>query len=150
MECTIFTTVRRIGVPQARIRDVAHMVLGQLKHRDAHISIHLVGDKKIRRLNREYRGKDAVTDVLSFGMQEGEMPHQFMQGENVDWGDIFISVPKIRRQAKEYHVPFKEELYRMTIHGILHLLGYDHEKEKDAAAMFPLQDTFIVRALKQF
>lgn len=149
MECTIYTTVRRIGVPNARVRDLASYVLQQLK-KDGTISIHFVGDKKIRQLNRQYRGKDKVTDVLSFAMQEGGMFYDKREPGDIDWGDIFICVPQIHRQAKKFAVTYREELYRMAVHGILHVLGYDHEQERDARVMFPLQDRLVTACLKKY
>lgn len=98
------------------------------------ISVVLVGDKKIRELNRQYRKKDKVTDVLSFG----------------DWknseilGEIVISLPQIKRQAKEYGVESKQELARILIHGILHLTGLDHERSKtEERKMFKKQDDLV-------
>jgi probable rRNA maturation factor len=67
-----------------------------------------------------------------------------------DWGDIFICIPQIRRQAKEYGVLYKEELYRMTVHGVLHLLGYDHGQKKDEKEMFSLQDKFVRVCVKKY
>lgn len=147
MECTIYKTVKNIGIAEKQLEQVVLFVLDSLKKKRAAVSIHCVGDRQIRRLNREYRGKDKVTDVLSFAMQEGDhMMHR--EKELVDWGDIFICIPQIKRQAKTYGVSFKEELYRMTIHGVLHLLGYDHEKDEDARRMFPLQDRLLAQRMK--
>lgn len=82
------------------------------------VSVVLVGEARIRALNKKYRHKDKVTDVLSFG----------------DWGDkeflgeIVICLPQIKRQAKQFGVSAREELIRMLAHGFLHLTGLDHEK----------------------
>ncbi len=149
MECTIFTTVKNIGVSQKKIRDVVLLVLKKIKKHNATVSIHFIGDTQMRRLNREYRGKDKVTDVLSFAMQEGEDWNSQLKEQDKDWGDIFICVPQIKRQAKEYGVTYTEELIRMTVHGVLHLLGFDHEKEEDANIMFSLQDRLVLACMKK-
>ena len=89
----------------------------------AELSILLTDDKEIHTLNRDYRGKDKPTDVLSFATLDG----QLLPGMT-SLGDLVISIPTTRRQAKEYGVSFDAELKRLVIHGILHLMGYDHEK----------------------
>lgn len=103
-------------------------------------SIHLVGEKEIRALNKEHLKKNKVTDVLSFPLCEvGEIGDRRYK----EIGDIFICVPQIKKQAKEYGVSFEEEFCRMLTHGVLHLLGFDHQKEKDAKKMFKLQEQII-------
>lgn len=79
-------------------------------------------DDGIRRLNREWRGKDRPTDVLSFPLQEGELSSV---GDAL--GDVVISLPTARRQAAENGFTIVEEVDRLLVHGILHLVGYDHE-----------------------
>lgn len=107
------------------------------------VSINFVSEKKIRALNKLYRKKDKATDVLSFAVHDGEKAE--FAGVN-DLGDIFICLPVIRRQAKEYKVEFVSELYRMSVHGILHLLGYDHERGKsEEVKMFSLQEKILVK-----
>lgn len=91
------------------------------------LSVSFVADAEMRRLNRKWRGKDRTTDVLSF---EGGMG---------DLGDIVISVPQARKQAREAGRSERAETAMLLVHGTLHLLGYDHERPKDAAVMLPLQ-----------
>lgn len=98
------------------------------------VSVVLVGNAKIKKLNREYRGKDKVTDVLSFGDL----------GEKDFLGEIVICLPQIRRQAKKYQVAEQEELARMLAHGLLHLKGLDHEcSVKKAKKMFQEQERLL-------
>lgn len=98
------------------------------------VSVVLVGNVKIKKLNRDYRGKNKVTDVLSFGDL----------GEKDFLGEIVICWPQIKRQAKEYRVGEQEELARMLAHGLLHLKGLDHERSaKDAKKMFRAQDKLL-------
>lgn len=82
------------------------------------INLVLITDQEIRRLNREFRGKDKSTDVLAFPM-----------GEDGILGDIAISQETAKKQAQHYGVSYRAELKRLVIHGVLHLLGYDHGRE---------------------
>lgn len=79
------------------------------------LSVLLTGNSEIRELNREYRGKDKPTDVLSFPMEDPCL-----------LGDIVISIEKAASQAEEFGVTFDEEMARLLVHGLLHLAGYDH------------------------
>jgi len=84
----------------------------------------------MRALNRRHRGVDRTTDVLSFPQLEG-FPFSPGTGTELMLGDIVINLHKAERQAKEYGVSFYDELKRLLIHGLLHLLGYDHEQGKE-------------------
>ena len=87
------------------------------------LSVLFTSDSEIQALNKDYRGKDSPTDVLSFSQLEGEeslVPP-------LSLGDLVISLDTAERQAKEFDVSFENEILRLTIHGILHLFGYDHE-----------------------
>ena len=99
------------------------------------ISVSYVSDAEIRRLNRMYRGKDAVTDVLSFSYLDQPV------GKGDQIGDVVISIEQAKRQAEAGDIEL--ELADLVIHGILHVLGYDHEVPEDAARMFPLQDKLV-------
>ena len=133
--CTIYSTIQ-FSFSKKIIEKVIFFVFQNMKKQGS-VSVHSVGRKKIQSLNREYRGKDRITDVLSFGVEdEGN-------GEDHDWGDLFLCEEKIQKQAKEFGVTFEEEFLRMLIHGTLHLFGYDHVKESDAKVMFPLQEKLL-------
>ncbi|TEB15380.1 Endoribonuclease YbeY [Pelotomaculum sp. FP] len=100
---------------------------------DAEVSLVLVDDIYIRSLNSEYRGIDSPTDVLSFAMLEGEaLPGQ---EEELILGDVVVSVQTARRQADEYGHSFRRETAYLTAHGVLHLLGYDHQEEEGREKM---------------
>ena len=86
------------------------------------INLVLVTDAEIRKLNREFRGKDKPTDVLAFPMNEDGV-----------LGDIAISRDTARAQAKRYGVSYRAELKRLTVHGVLHLLGYEHGRKMRSA-----------------
>jgi probable rRNA maturation factor len=90
----------------------------------------IVDDAEIREINRDYLGRDKATNVISFAMQEGE-------GTGVQpglLGDVVISAETAARDAAEADLPFERELYFLLLHGILHLLGYDHERGTEAEA----------------
>lgn len=138
--CTVFSSVK-FSVSKKIIEKVIFFVFKQLKQK-GNVSVHIVGEQKIRSLNAQYRGKDKVTDVLSFGVDDEGL------GESHDWGDLFLCRVQIERQAKKFKVSFREEFLRMLIHGMLHLFGYDHEKKSDAEIMFPLQERLLAKAKK--
>lgn len=91
------------------------------------LSISIVGDRTIRRLNREYLGKDRPTNVLSFSLQEGEFGHL-----STALGDVVISADTAAREAETGGVDSWERIVFLLLHGILHLAGYDHERSGEA------------------
>jgi rRNA maturation RNase YbeY len=127
--------IARLGAgaryPTAALRKIAEALLRALKQSRAELSIALVGDREMRPLNAKYRRKNQSTDVLSFFVE-----NQPMSGAKI-LGDVVISVEQARRQAKERGKTLKSEMVTLLIHGILHLLGYDHEKSpRQAQIMF--------------
>ncbi|MFM8269621.1 MAG: rRNA maturation RNase YbeY [Pseudomonadota bacterium] len=104
------------------------------------ISVALVGIKAIRDLNRTFRKKDKPTDVLSFSRLESPFP----EVSHNEIGDLIICLPVAKKQAKEFKETLGRELERLTVHGTLHLFGFDHERsKKDARIMFQLQDKIL-------
>lgn len=99
------------------------------------VSVVLGNDQYIHELNRQYRGKDCPTDVLSFALNEGEEPEVIDAPGEVLLGDIIISIETASRQAEEYGHSLERELAYLTVHGILHLLGYDHMTEEEKSEM---------------
>lgn len=114
---------------------------------NAEISITVVDDQKIRDINREYRGKDAVTDVISFALEDDEDIFMMLDNEEGDiprdLGDIFLSYDKAVEQAEEYGHSVDRELGFLLVHGFLHLNGYDHMTEADEKEMFSLQEEIL-------
>jgi probable rRNA maturation factor len=99
------------------------------------VSLYLVGDATIRALNTRHRGIDADTDVLSFPLYEPETPFVLPPELPANLGDIVVSYPRAREQAEEFgHSPERELAY-LVAHGLLHLLGYDHEADQDRRRM---------------
>ena len=95
------------------------------------ISILFTNDKEIQVLNNQFRHKDKPTDVLSFPQIDPKIPDQ---SSLQSLGDIVISLETAKRQSKKYKVTFEQEILRLLIHSVLHLLGYDHEKVSKAKA----------------
>ncbi len=95
------------------------------------LGILLIDDREIEELNRRFMDREGPTDVISFPMDEsegdGDIPLLL--------GDVVISVERAQAQAIEYGVSFEEELYRLLIHGILHILGFDHERDEERMVM---------------
>lgn len=144
MQCRVFRTVSRSALSNRRIQEVVIGVTRTLRVQQGSIGVHIVGDTKMRRLNREHRGKDKTTDVLSFPTDAYDATTGFACAAS-DHGDIFISNAHIVRQARDHGVSAREEFTRMLVHGVLHLFGYDHVTKKQAAEMFGLQESFVQR-----
>ncbi|MBU9712062.1 rRNA maturation RNase YbeY [Evansella tamaricis] len=106
------------------------------------ISLTFVDDKRIQEINRDYRGIDKPTDVLSFALNEGDET-EFEQGIPELLGDIIISVPRAEEQAKDYGHSLEREFCFLAVHGFLHLVGYDHDKEETEKQMFSRQEEIL-------
>lgn len=106
---------------------------------DASFSVIIVDNEKIHEINKQYRGIDRPTDVISFALEEDEDYEVKMRL----LGDIYISIDKVYEQAKEYGHSVKRELFFLVTHGFLHLLGYDHMEKKDEEVMFSLQEKIL-------
>lgn len=108
---------------------------------NSEVSVSFVTNERIREINREYRDKDAVTDVISFAMEElGEGEVELVGAEMPRvLGDIMISIARAQEQAEEYGHSFMREFGFLAVHGFLHLLGYDHMTPSDEKKMFTLQ-----------
>ncbi len=107
---------------------------------DYEISVLLTDDSHMTELNREYRGIDAPTDVLAFPQHEGE--NTDLMNLNV-LGDVVISLETAEHQAITEKHSLEEEVAFLTVHGVLHLLGYDHQTQEEATVMFEKQDTIL-------
>ena len=113
----------------------------------AEISVTIVDNEKIREINRNYRDKDAVTDVISFALEDDDDIFAAMDMEEDeiprDLGDIFISYDRAVEQAKDYGHSVDRELGFLLVHGFLHLNGYDHMTEADEKEMFSSQEEIL-------
>lgn len=111
----------------------------------AEVSLVLVDDEYIHRLNLQYRGIDAPTDVLSFALNDG-VPKEAEPGGELLLGDVVVSLPAARRQAVDYGHDFWREVAYLTVHGVLHLLGYDHDIENRRKVMRDREEAALVEA----
>ena len=103
-------------------------------------NIIFVNDDEIHELNRDYRNVDRVTDVISFALEDND---DIGYGDIRMLGDIYICIPQMKRQAVEYGHSEKRELSFLAVHGLLHLLGYDHMTKEDEEVMFGLQELIL-------
>ena len=106
-------------------------VLEVMNETGKEITLILCSDRYIHGINREYREKDRPTDVISFAYRENGF--RLQPGEYEQLGDIFLSIDRLREQAVEYGVTENEEMLRLVIHSVLHLFGFDHEKDEAEA-----------------
>lgn len=121
--------VRRSGVDGRALVATARRLLATLGEADAALSLSLVCDKAMRALNLKYRGRNAPTDVLSFPLDGAPAEAERLLG------DVVISVETALRQAADYDAPLQCEIYRLLIHGMLHLKGHDHERPAERRVM---------------
>ena len=121
------------------LNDYVKYLFDYMNIKDAVMSIIIVDNEEIHRINKEYRNIDRETDVISFALEEGETIDEPVK----TLGDIYISIDRVYEQAKEYGHSVKRELFFLVTHGFLHLLGYDHMKKEDEEVMFPLQEKIL-------
>ncbi len=136
----------RCQLRRARLRRIAFVRLAQrvieaAGEPEAQLSLLLVGDRRMRRLNRLYRGRDYPTDVLAFPMREAGGPASPLLG------DVVISLPQAARQAKGAGHSLDRELATLLIHGTLHLFGYDHERGGREAERMRQKERTVMRFL---
>ena len=124
----------------SEIEKLLEFALKYQKVENAIFNIIIVDEETIRNINREYRGKDSITDVISFALEDDE---SFIQTDFRILGDIYICLNRAKSQAIEYEHSFLRELSFLTIHGLLHLLGYDHMILEDEKVMFNLQEMIL-------
>lgn len=122
------------------IRNIVKYTLKKLETGKCEVNIIFVDLEEIHEINRNYRGIDRPTDVISFALEDND--DKCMSEERI-LGDIYICMNKVYEQAKEYgHSITREEAF-LTVHGLLHLLGYDHMKEDEEKIMFGLQEEIL-------
>lgn len=125
------------------IEEIKKLVDYALKYKNlenVEFNIIFVDNETIRNINKEYRKIDKETDVISFALEDNE-DIKFEFGRLL--GDIYISIPKMKEQAKEYGHSQQRELSFLIIHGLLHLLGYDHMTKEEEEVMFKEQELIL-------
>jgi len=145
MEVQIEDIQQQIPIDHGWVERMTEWIFDALGRREGEVSIVFVDDFRMAELNQHYRKKQGPTDVLAFPMAEGEFGHITPEM----WGDIVISVQRAMEQAKERGNSFMEELGALLIHGILHLMGHDHEgvSREEAEQMRTLEAQLFNRAL---
>ena len=116
------------GISEGDIVSKVTKALEILELKDVEITIILTDNKYIQNINNEYRKKNKPTDVISFANRDNPFP--LINEDTEDLGDIYISLQKALEQGEEFSITLKEEMNRLLVHGILHLIGFDHEKSK--------------------
>ena len=138
MATEVVNRQRRVRIDRGRIAHLANQALEAVGRPDAAITVAFVRDSAIRRLNRDYRGKDIPTDVLSFPADEHETAAAVAanagQADALErsryLGDVVISADTAISQAQESRYSFEREISELVIHGVLHLCGFDHETDR--------------------
>ena len=110
------------------------------------VDVNIVDEATIQEINRDYRHIDRVTDVISFAFEDDDSSLGHINAIDIPimLGEIFICLPRAKEQAKEIGNTLERELMFLFVHGLLHLLGYDHMKKEDEEVMFPLQEKIIL------
>ncbi len=144
MECLVNYSIKNSNISEKFVKSVVTEVLGGFpKYKGCGLSVNLVGETKIKTLNNLYRHKNKVTDVLAFSLNDIKTQGDYAQ----DLGDVFICLPQIKKQAQELKISFKEEFTRILVHGVLHLLGFDHVEKKAEQKMFLVQEKIVSKIL---
>ncbi len=136
-----------------RVSKALAAALSLLGQEEAELSILFVGSARMKQLNQHYRGIPKETDVLSFPLQEGWSVRPRTSRLTIHdsppliLGDIVISIPRTIEQARDYGATFYEELFRLLVHGLLHLLGYDHERSRSEKVRMEKKEKEVLHAL---
>jgi probable rRNA maturation factor len=129
-------------VSEDRLRAAAEAAMRQ-ERAGGGVTLVITDDRGIQDLNRDFLGIDAPTDVLAFGAREGDEPFVVAPEAEDYWGDIILSYPRADAQAQEMGHPVEFELQLLIVHGVLHLLGYDHAEEEEKALMWAEQEAIL-------
>ena len=126
------------------LKELAKKILKEENKKEAELNIILVGQGRIKKLNKKYRGKNKITDVLSFPSRENKKEFIVPLEEKKKLGEVVICLRRVRKNAKRYNSDFRKELTRVLIHGILHLLGYEHEKSEIEAKKMKKKEEYYL------
>lgn len=136
------------AVPKATLKELEFLInksLAKIERAEAYVDLTLVGEETIQQLNRDYRNIDTVTDVLSFAQEDESAEPGYIRGEGEPelLGDIIICVPRAQSQAEEYGHSFRRELGYLAIHGLLHLVGFDHDTPEKQSVMREREESLL-------
>ncbi len=130
----------KVDFDYSYLDNVIKRTLKHEKVQNAYFSIIFVDEKTIQELNKNYRHIDKVTDVISFAFEDNK---DLLYNDIRVLGDIYICIPRMLEQASDYKHSIKRELSFLTVHGLLHLLGYDHQTKEEEEIMFGLQELVL-------
>lgn len=133
------------GIGEGDITLIAEIAARRMELDNAVITFIITDNNYIRTINRDYRKKDSPTDVISFAYREDPFPG--IEDVQEELGDIYLSIERAREQAEEYGVTLADELKRLIVHGMLHLLGYDHETSPEDEAVMRAKEEEILKDL---
>ena len=140
MELEIFNETNEEIKELETIYKLMEFTLQKENIKNAEFNIIIVDNKKIKEINKEYRNKDIETDVISFALEDEK---DFIYEDFRLLGDIYISLDKVKEQSELYGHSFLRELSFLSVHGLLHLLGYDHMEKEEEKIMFQKQDDIL-------
>jgi len=148
-------TQRKYIIDQEKMKSALELILKLLKYEDFDISLWFTNNATVKIYNRDFRGKDKATDVLSFPYQDVEAGKRVRRGspEDQNLGDLIISVEYVDKQFKEntathLEASLEKHLIKLIVHGICHLLGYDHIEDKDWVRM-RAKEGWLLKKLKE-
>ena len=143
MEIEVFNeTNEKLDTEIKELKELLENICRDEKLDNVVFNVIIIDNAKIKEINRTYRGIDRETDVISFALEDDKT----FNFEDVRiLGDIYISIDKVRSQSEEYGHSFKRELSFLAVHGLLHLLGYDHMTKEDEEVMFKKQEEVLSR-----
>lgn len=132
-----------ISIDEQLFKKIAHKVLKNEGKEKSELSLALIGQQRMRKLNRMYRGKNRSTDVLAFGINK-KIKFISPFGKELGLGEVVICTKEVKKNAKRFKSTFNKELATCLIHGILHLLGYNHEKGEEMAEKMREKEKFYL------
>lgn len=135
------TTNSKLDIEIRFMKKVLKEVLKKEKIKNARFSVIIITDSEIKAINKKYRKIDKPTDVISFALEENQKEQVFLKNRVL--GDIYISLDKAKKQAIEYGHSLRRELCFLAVHGLLHLLGYDHNNKEEEKIMFKKQELIL-------
>jgi len=132
----VYILDKKFRLRSPALKKLAQKIL-QKENSETSINLIIIDDSYMKELNQKFLGKNETTDVLSFTLEsDSKADRPFL-------GEVYVSYPQAQRQAKEYGVSLQKELQRLVAHGVLHLLGYDHQTKKEALEMRRKEERYL-------
>ena len=135
--------ITSVQIDKKFVRGIIEKVL-QGEKKEGKISVAFVGPRTIKKLNRNFRGKNRITDVLSFSEKEKKNDWLTVPSEKNFLGEMIICLKEVKKNSRKDGINFEDELKKVIIHGLLHILGYDHQKEGEAKVMEAKEKKYFI------